>query len=854
MATKQNQEETNARTRRNKRKAAQQQNASTKKNKSDCDGKKKKATSARTAAGEICGRSGDMVAGNSSKNANQRSGANESGRKSRQSGPVQSKPRNAETKQLLTLLKGKKLSPAAMSEINAAISESTEPGRENDTANRRRSVCEGEHEDEFFDEDRDRNLDTGEENDEEVEESDDEVVGGNINSQSEDEHDLGVNLEDPLPLDEEPDDAFHQDPVTSVVGEAANNRNRDPDIPPVAEAGKNRISMTPPIERTDHELSTESRRDVSNVDTRLIQPASSINSNSGTVDESVVHHIAERMKECVTERVNKSVDSLSVKICRELDEVTKIRDQVADLTNVVTTVARAVFIKQPSALPRVKEIHNKICLLPALFTESFILKVMAHCVLCSSWKHKNANRSMQSLERSGTELLSILFFSRQPTEKAKEKFSSETGRKFSRFRNGVMLSAFRAMQTNKFKIFREGDEKNTMLNLIAPEVEESFAERGTSTNSIVRTLFQPFWLKPGYVTTEHCLAAAVKYEKQPSTEGAEESQSMTDTDVSDGIDQNPSDTKQKVSRSGPITREEISIEASCLVYKIITSVLHRSRLTSKTELFQSAFYLFTGWAQFDTPVKQDTMKLKWEELTYPSTSFMKDLPKTKVLKETSTIRSNVIDVQQLDIDNLRILEQLISEHPELCLLVEHEVILEGRSSILKYRISMIEVACKFFASFIGTEPHAKAKNALNLDENAVVLIMLIAVGLRRLLEKAVVDRNENNYVPWSKNIITKGKRGRPKKKVAGDSTSSVIPSGQYAFEMIEGLNVNSLQPPPSKQRDLLHHMILTVSKEEFLSRSQQEVTLDRLDRSNSMGIGAGIQQDECLGIFDVLQL
>lgn len=130
----------------------------------------------------------------------------------------------------------------------------------------------------------------------------------------------------------------------------------------------------------------------------------------------------------------------------------------------------------------------------------------------------------------------------------------------------------------------------------------------------------------------------------------------------------------------------------------------------------------------------------------------------------NSTRADDLHIQQADLENMKLLANLISAHPQLSLLVEHDVIVEGTPRVLRYRIYMIEVASRFFASFVSIDPHAKVRDVLNIDGNAFTLIILIAIGLHRLLENSVHDCKKKNYVLWATNAMSKGKRGRPKKK------------------------------------------------------------------------------------------
>ena len=320
------------------------------------------------------------------------------------------------------------------------------------------------------------------------------------------------------------------------------------------------------------------------------------------------------------------------------------------------------------------------------------------------------------------------------------------------------------MQNNKFGTFVQGSTNSTHGK------GTNHLEGGQSEMALHR-ISQPFWLKPGYIRTDHCLLAASKFEKNNLTDG--DNQSMADSNCTETNNSAAYNGKGKVTRTGPICRDEIALEASSLLYKIITSVLHRSRQTSKMELFQSLLYLFCSWSQYDAPVSQETMQLNWEESSHPNPKFMDNLPVTKMPQLERGLRLNAIDVQKMDLDNLKLLEGLITDHPELSLLVEHDVLVEGTVRTLKYRISMLEVASKFFASFISNEMHAKVKDALSSDKNVLKLVFVLAYGLRALIDKPIQDLVSQNCVPWANTIAVKKRRGRPKKRIISEVITPV---------------------------------------------------------------------------------
>ena len=67
---------------------------------------------------------------------------------------------------------------------------------------------------------------------------------------------------------------------------------------------------------------------------------------------------------------------------------------------------------------------------------------------------------------------------------------------------------------------------------------------------------------------------------------------------------------------------------------------------------------------------------------------------------------------------------------------------------------------------------------------------------------------------------------------------------------MNGLSLIALMPPPSKQRDLLLQMVLNISKEQYLSKQEDEPGRNYPESSSSAG--RSIQLDDNLNIFDIL--
>ena len=282
--------------------------------------------------------------------------------------------------------------------------------------------------------------------------------------------------------------------------------------------------------------------------------------------------------------------------------------------------------------------------------------------------------------------------------------------------------------------------------------------------------------------------------------------------------------KSKLNRSGPLTRDEIASEASLMVYKIITSLLYKCRPSTKQQLFNDLLYLFTGWAQHQATVNQATMKLKWVSEFSGDVGYLKDLPKTMTIKVQDSYLRASTEGQKVDAENLRVLESLLHDHDELCLRVEHDVVVNGTVRRLEYRVNLIEVASTFIASYITLETNGKAKDSLNIDRDCLKPIVTIALGLRTLIERGVKDLCANAAVPWIHNVINKGTRGRPKK--AGGRSIQV--GRQYPFEIFNGMNIDDLQPSASRQKDCLS-ILLNMTEEEYKVRNEVHSNVQNIE-------------------------
>lgn len=575
-------------------------------------------------------------------------------------------------------------------------------------------------------------------------------------------------------------------------------------------------------------------------------------------DESVMLNVIGTLRHHVSSTVNSSLDQILKEIRSDRDSVKMLRDDVDSLTSMITTMACAIFIKNQSTHPRMKEIQRHLCLLPALFNDAFMLKVIPRVVTGFISRNVNGVSTENELQLKGIELYTVLHFSRQPGETKNEKYDSEVGRVYSTYRCSLLLSSLLAMQKNSFGTFRPEGKAGGLGTITIIDDERSTVVPGLQRG------VQPFWLKPGYVTSEHCMTAANKQEKRGATDTAEETQNTNESSQTQGdvhaIDMQDSSQptgKQKLSRTGPLTQNEIGTEAAVMVYKIITGTLYRSRYATKLQLFHDVLYVFTGWKQHTHSskelkvVNQSSLRLQWEGNNEDEKDYTANIPSAKVVRPQDR-RSNMgYDDEQLDVQNIANLESIIGRHPELSLIIEHDALVNGSTKLLRYRLSLIEVACRSLSAYITLESAAKFKYALCADKQSFKSVLVLALGLRRLMEKAVSDINDGQDVPWKDNCITtKPKRGK-RKQSNSTSPSDIGTRTPYKFECVNGLSLDHLQPPSSKQKEALHQMLLNLTDEEYNTK------MDNVNGNDAVGTcGVGnretrIEADESEFIFDI---
>lgn len=554
-------------------------------------------------------------------------------------------------------------------------------------------------------------------------------------------------------------------------------------------------------------------------------------------DYSTVITAMETMKKCIMTEIDDKLDGIKEELKKDRDFSMKIRDDVAELSTIATSTATFLMSKDTPSNSRQQELERKLCILPAVFSDVLMMNVMTKCLVGLCLMNLNVS-NYGAHERNGTRLLKVMFFCVQPRDK-KNKFESETGKLFSQFRNGLLLTAFKALQDNVFKTFREDKyadslslktRQQIMVQCLQPSHNadsNSFGEHAQAWYPIA----QPSWLRPGFVTQSHCETAARKLEVAGGKDNVESSQCSFDNESSDmSIDQTEKQnvtSKSKTVKHGPLADTDIALTAAEKAYKIVTKTLRKCREAAKKRLFYDIMYLFSSWKQSKLDIDQSKMKLEWEKPSSRFTQPLDDAPLMTKVRVTDRFRDQDHSVNNANLQNLMALGNHMTNTAELSLVVTHDVLVDGITRTIRYRIHLIEVAANMLASYSSCDAICKSQYILSVDENCMKGIVRLALSLRRLISECIDDmHNDATGVPWAALPTSETRNRRKRNSNACQSDTSLNGptenNGSYNFKSFDDLNIPFLLPVPSRIKDYLRNSLLSMTTEEYDARHEAE--------------------------------
>lgn len=551
------------------------------------------------------------------------------------------------------------------------------------------------------------------------------------------------------------------------------------------------------------------------------------NASGVQIDDSVVINAVQAMRRDMEEVFRSELRSVKEELNSDKATIKELKEEVSELGVVISTVGSLLVNKNSCGNSKVqKEVDRTLCILRAFFTEKLISTVLSKCLICHCEKLISFGDA-QHFERLGCIFLSLINFSVQPNERKKEKYETEVGKKFSLFRHGILLSSFLALQKNAFGTFlteREQQAARDISKVISNRGVYGGANAETCTgNGAAEDTFlgsksvQPRWLRKGFVLVGHCEEASAKAEnrKLDDTSNPERSNDMESFSTSLSEERGNRQPTSKNSRASPymVLKNAIAVEAATRVYRVITNHLHKARDSCKVQMFHDVSYVFTGWSQHQSKIDQKSLKIRWGERASKSFDYMENVPKMTEVKIQERYHSETIQSEEIHSANMKVVSDFISKHPEMTLVISHDVIVGGRVKQLKYLTNVIEVAAKFVASFCTLDTNSRARDILSIDAHGLKVIMIIAIALRAIIDRTIEDTNIDGSVMWAGSVSRKKRAGRRSRLRTEDNAEEG--SIEYNYPKVCGIGIDDFLPPPSKQKDVLESMLLTLKSGEF---------------------------------------
>ena len=149
-----------------------------------------------------------------------------------------------------------------------------------------------------------------------------------------------------------------------------------------------------------------------------------------------------------------------------------------------------------------------------------------------------------------------------------------------------------------------------------------------------------------------------------------------------------------------IGRQEIACEVASMVYKLITNVLHKCGDSAKIQLVYDVLYLFTGWGTGNNAgnqknINQKTLRMHWKDGSETEDiDYVRRTHYTKEMRIQDRYNMNMFEAEETNDENKKILRMFIRDHPEMCLIVQHDVYVSGEHKRLRFSIYIVDVVCK----------------------------------------------------------------------------------------------------------------------------------------------------------------
>lgn len=435
----------------------------------------------------------------------------------------------------------------------------------------------------------------------------------------------------------------------------------------------------------------------------------------------------------------------------------------------------------------------------------------------------------------------MLFAVNLKKKEGRVMYKSELGKKFSEYREGIVLSALMAAKKNSFHIFRSPDDL----------VQGNEGDHGTGIDMNSKKPLLPAWLKGDFINSKHINDARLKTEETNGKNGEENHVLKF---------RNPSNTD-----------EEVPIVAATLLYKKFIQKLNSARMCVKAGFFDEIGYLFVDWKQFGALADQSTMKLTWgrkKNFACKYDDFMAIPESVPCYSSGVGEEDEENQISSTNQKNRRLLCALMKDCPEMIVQVHHQVCIRKHAKkldekkrvttkpdpyaddltvpensqtesqiydssestdtqsestkrtdssqddgdfemkeTLQRKINLIDISCRFLSCYGSQVLHRSPASFLCSSKDSLRSIYALAVLLKRLLSKAINALEVN------------------------EAGSGAILDNTH----VNGINLRAFLPSPARQKSGVLTKSVHMFRTLFNSRCTQTVDLTSVDGQNDPG-------------------
>ena len=480
-----------------------------------------------------------------------------------------------------------------------------------------------------------------------------------------------------------------------------------------------------------------------------------------TVDSSIKNELT--LVRVMISELNADIKKyVDLKFCKVEQLIAHLQEQVTDIRTLVDLTMTDNRKKKNS----VKSSDTEAPFFNIVFSEDILQVIVQKCMVGhiistsserrtegknSNSKGRNSNRDL--LARATGAAIRVMFFVVNLRRgESRSLYRTPIGKKFSEFREGIVLTALNAAKKNRFNLFRTSDTVDVDMKVTKPKM--------------------PIWLCNDVVTNDHVTIARIKTEE------------VTETGKSCEI-KGSSFPKEEAAMEG--SDSEFAIETCVGIYQRCTQKLKAARTCAKAGFFDDVGYLFVNWKTYGCHSDQSSMRIRWRDNNQRSHNIsLVDIPDT-ILRYTSG-QESVNDEDQLAAINRKnksMLLDLMDKCPDMDLQIEHEVYIRkhakksskksesavvddgdnyqesdqsmsesmsdsvksfdqgldetdfDRKDTLVRNISLIDISCRLLSCYSSQLLHATPASFLCSSSESLRSIFAVATVLKKLFEKVI---------------------------------------------------------------------------------------------------------------------